>query len=70
MCDEKVETDYLTSEDLFDSPEPSTSFEDAREAYLAEIRKEVIDEVQRRKQEDWSVLGNLVVGAEDVSRIV
>lgn len=70
MSDEKVEAGYLKSENLFDSPEPSTSFEEAREAYLAEIRKEVIDKVQRRKQEDWSVLANLVVGAENVSRIV
>ncbi len=69
MGDVKGEADYLTAEKLFDSAEESTSFKDARKAYLAEIRKELIDEVQRRQQEDWSVLANLVVGAEDVSRI-
>jgi len=57
---------YVTAEELFDSPEPSTSFEEARKAFLKETKDALPDPSELRYQEDWSFLANRVVGAEDL----
>ena len=63
------EPHYLTAEDIFSNPQPSNSLEEAREAYLAEIKAEgPIDRVYLKKMRAWSELSGLIVGAEVPSR--
>ncbi|MEK7794410.1 MAG: hypothetical protein AAB353_07765 [Candidatus Hydrogenedentota bacterium] len=57
---------YVTADELFKNPVVSESFAEARKDYLGQLKKNLLDEVQLRQQEDWSVVSHLSVGGENV----
>jgi len=66
MAESKETPKYVTADEFFDSPEPSTSFAEARRAFLQEADASLLDPTVLRSQEDWGFLANRIVGAEDI----
>ena len=65
MDDELLFEDYRAVKCLMDDAEPSTSLNEAREAFLQERQRNIIDVFELRQQEAWSYLADRIVGAED-----
>ena len=56
---------YISWGDLSKNAKPTNAFKEAEAAFRAEHANELIDPVALRHRQDWSILANQVVGAED-----
>jgi len=56
---------YIRVEDFFRNAKPTTISQDVREAIRRRNEGSLIDQEALRRQEDWSRMGDKVVGAED-----
>jgi hypothetical protein len=60
---------YITVDEFFDNPEPSTMSSDVRKARQEESDGELIDPSELRRRQDWAYLANRIVGAEHLGPI-